>query len=113
MLWGTGQSTIIPLYYARSPRHPFNPPMQFAAFLIAQYHATPLPHTCQQVRLRARVWLVPGELQKAQLPLIRARAALRVSSGEPRRGGTCAERQQLNKRISDYRLDGCSLVRPR
>lgn len=57
--------------------------MPFAAFLIAHYHATPLPHTCQQVRLRARVWLVPGELQKAQLTLIRARAALRVSSGDP------------------------------
>jgi hypothetical protein len=62
---------------------PSNHPHAFAALLIAPYHATPLLHTCQQARLQARAWLVPGELPRAQLALMRARAALRVSSGGP------------------------------
>jgi hypothetical protein len=62
---------------------PPNHPHALAALLIAPYHATPLLHTCPQARLRARVWLVPGELRAWQLALMRARAALRVSSGVP------------------------------
>jgi hypothetical protein len=30
-----------------------------AAFLTAQYHATPLSHTCKQVRLQVCFWLAP------------------------------------------------------
>lgn len=60
------------------------------AFLTAQYHATPLSHTCKQVRLRTCVCLVADELQgnfvAPHLVLMLVRAALQVSSGEPRRG---------------------------
>jgi hypothetical protein len=33
--------------------------LSLAAFLTAQYHATPLSHTCKQVRLRVCFWLAP------------------------------------------------------
>jgi len=33
--------------------------MTFGAFLIAQYHATPLSHSRQRLRLRVCFWLAP------------------------------------------------------
>jgi hypothetical protein len=33
--------------------------MFFAAFLIAQYHATPLSHSRKRLRLRVCFWLAP------------------------------------------------------
>ncbi|MCB9452800.1 MAG: hypothetical protein H6672_15280, partial [Anaerolineaceae bacterium] len=38
---------------------PRDPVMASAAFLIAQYHATPLSHSRQRLRLRICLWLAP------------------------------------------------------
>lgn len=50
----------------------------FAATLFTQDSTPAHLHSRKRLRLRARVWLVPGGLQKAQPALIRARVALRV-----------------------------------
>ena len=81
----------------------------FWCALFPQDSTSPHLHSCKQLRLRGRVWLVPDELPKAQLVLIRTRAALRVKVGDPD-VLFALRKAHLNKSISGYRLNGCTVT---